>query len=89
MDRTGPKMGFRSPKCGKNCQKWIEQVPKMDFRSPKCGKNCQKWIEQVQKWVKGARRVEKTVKNGQNGSKKGFLEALGPLKVPKIDRIGF
>ena len=23
---TGPKMGFRSPKGGKKCQKWIEQV---------------------------------------------------------------
>ena len=28
MDRTGPKKGFRSPKGGKKCLKWIEQVQK-------------------------------------------------------------
>ena len=28
MDRTGPKMGFRSPKGEKKCQKWIEQAQK-------------------------------------------------------------
>jgi len=26
MYRTGPKMGFRSPKGEKKCQKWIEQA---------------------------------------------------------------
>ena len=45
MDRTGPKMGFRSPEGGK-----IDRTgPKMGFRKPKGEKKCQKWIEQVQK----------------------------------------
>ena len=28
MDRTGPKMGFKSPKGEKKCQKWIKQSQK-------------------------------------------------------------
>jgi len=28
MDRSGPKMGFRSPKGEKKLQKWIEQAQK-------------------------------------------------------------
>ena len=38
--------------------------PKMGFSSPEGEKKCQKCIEQVQKWVLGARRVEKSAKNG-------------------------
>ena len=55
MDRTGPKMGFRSPKDGKKCQKLIEQV---------------------QKWVLGARRVEKSAKNNINKAFNAWYEII-------------
>ena len=63
MDRTGPKIGFRSPE-GKKVSKMDRTGPKMGFRSPDGGKKCQNWIEQAQKLVLGARRVEKSDKNG-------------------------
>jgi len=41
MDKTGPKMGFRSPKGGKKCQKWIERVQKGIFGGQRAVKSAQ------------------------------------------------
>jgi len=58
--------------------------PKMGFSSPTCRKKCQKWIEQVQKWVLGARRVEKSDKMNRRGFKRSKKGLWGDKSVENL-----